>query len=224
MGDANDREELADRVAALEDRLSTLQGELSRRERDRGPRIPTPREVLRATDDHAIPAIIAILQAHIHALRLLQRTVRMLAPPDSDSPTGPRRPPGFQRVARSLGSQLDELVADLDEATETVDSSRLDPLIEEARDIRAELGAMSDEARAASDRTDASADGSPEGGSPDEREPDADPVPDPDPPIDVDAELRSIKADLGEDNGATPPSETEEDEDDAGDGEAGEPD
>lgn len=208
MSDATDHEELADRVAALEERLSDLQADLQRRDGERGPRIPTPRDLLRATDDHGIPALIAILQAHIHALRLLQRTIRLLAPADSETASSSPRSPALRRATRSLASQLDELLADLDEATTSTEPSRLDPLVQEAQDIRAELGALTDEA---------AADARPE--TPDDRrhdeggdgeEPDADP----DPTIDVDAELRSIKSDLADENGTgTTAAEDDEDSD-----------
>lgn len=209
MTDPAGPEELADRVAELETRLDELQDELKREQRRRGPSIPTPGDLLRATDDHAIPAVIALLEAHIHALRLLQRTIRVLVPPDSSDRRSTDRP-AFRQARRSLASQLDDLLADLEGATASTESSRFDPLIEEARSIRTELSDLSEPTRNIdADKTDEPADADRDAGSSTDGD---------DTDIDIDAELRSIKSDLSESNEEPDADADEEDEEDDPDG------
>ncbi len=195
MAESPDPDELAERVADLEVALREIQTELQDEQVSRGPRLPSPRDILRVTDQHAIPGIIALLEAHIHALRILQRTIRMIDGGQVASDQSREVSTSLQRATNSLSEQLDRLVQDLDRARTTTDRSGLESLIDEAREIRNELAAVS----------------SPE--SPDETT-DASAEPDPDetddsPSIDVEEELRSIRSEV--DEGA------ENDDEDGGD-------
>lgn len=193
MSDAGGPEELVDRVASLEEQLDDLHGELKRHERARATRGSATRDVLRATDEHAIPALIAILEAHIHVLRLLQRTIRLLAPPSTTSTAERIRSNAIRGVVRSLTEQLDELVADLDDVPEGADAGSLEPLVEEARAIRADLAALTAHGTAmTSDGSEPCVD---ESTQPAEGDP-----ADEQTRIDIEAELRSIKSEFSEDD------------------------
>lgn len=196
MANSPDPDELADRISSLEESLTRLQHELQTDQQGGPPRLPRPGDILRATDDHAIPAIIALLEAHIHALRLLQRTIRLVAPPPRSRDGSPGST-AFRRATDSLTAQIEQLLGDLDEIPTNREPNALDPLIEEAKAIRAELSAMSDPTNIPiedpndfdeQDDTDASEDNT---------------------GIDIDAELDSIRSELTDDK-STP----EDDEDD----------
>jgi len=78
MTDRRD-DDLADAVEELSSQLETLRDELER-DAPRGPlglpRPPSPGEVLRFTDEVAIPGTIAILEANVRLLETVQRAIR----------------------------------------------------------------------------------------------------------------------------------------------------
>lgn len=101
--------DLADAVAALGDALETT----SR------PRLTTPRpaDVLRATDEVAIPTLIAVLEAQIRMLKLLQRGTRLFrydqAIRDQAASGGADGRIGGRDRSEALLSQLDQTLARL---------------------------------------------------------------------------------------------------------------
>lgn len=195
MSEEADPENLADRLDRLEDQLADVQAELKQhRDETRGP-VPSPVDLLRVADQHAIPGLIALLEAHIHALRLLQRTIRVMVP-DSQTPQPTGTPVTIERAASSVADQLDRLIADLRDTTAAPEHNSLDPVIQEAREIRDELTRLADSAE-----LDGQEDMISEGDRPDP---------------DIDAELQSIKSELG--NDGEPPDDDESADPDAGDG------
>ena len=173
-----DPEELANRIDELESRLQSLQDDLKTQQLQEGFHIPRPGEILRMTDQHAIPALIAILEAHIHALRLLQRTIRLVStgrdPGSAPEATGP-----LDRARRSVRTQLDSLIDDLESVSDASSNPALRELQEEAEEIKSELSDRSDgvEESVAEPTEEASSTEA-------------------DPKIDVEDELESIKSDL----------------------------
>jgi hypothetical protein len=164
--DPRDPEEVA---TALSETLRELQGEL--RPRRRPPRPPTPRELLRFTDEYAIPALVSGLEASIRTLELLQGAIRLV----ERRPTGDVDRPDFGEAGRATLDRLDGLLADLGDAIEGEPS---DPearrLLAEARSLREEL----DAALAPAEETEAGRQV----------------------PVDVEGELRSIKEDVDDDS------------------------
>lgn len=180
MSDASGEVSLARLATDLAHSLRDLQREL-----DDGPgrpRLPTPQELLRFTDEVAIPALILVLETNIRALRLLQRALRFAEGRDT-RPTGGSSEVRDRAIALSQTTldRLDGVLADAQDAIEGQppdEDSR--ELLDEARDLRTEI-----DDRLAAERSDtASAGGTP-------AETDSDAV-----PVDVDSELQSLKDDL----------------------------
>lgn len=200
MGDPAD-DELADRVSALEGTLEELREELEPQRGPLGlPRPPTPRDVFRFTDEYAIPAAIAILEANVRTLELLQAIIR--------GARGAPREDEIRGRATSLGrttvERVDRALADLGSVIEDADL----PRNAEARTLLEEARSLNDEVRnsfASTDRTGrigVDADPSvPEAGDADTDDHDEETPDDARPgiEIDVDAELESIKDELDED-------------------------
>ncbi|MBX0294158.1 DUF7547 family protein [Haloarcula nitratireducens] len=156
------------------------------------PRPPTPSELLRFTSDVTIPAAILVLQTNIEALKLLRRALRMAdgRPAASESATNEVRQRATQ-LSRVTLSRLDDALTDLQDAMEgRPQDEEARELLDEARRLRSDLDDR------LSERPDEN------GTAPEDS---ADEV---DVPVDVDAELKSIKDDI---DGV----------DDAGDGEGG---
>ncbi|WP_284014098.1 DUF7547 family protein [Halobaculum litoreum] len=191
--DPRDDEELAALVDELETTLADLRAELTDRERERGgrspdrrrddrggrrrptrepPRPPAVGELFRFTSDYTIPTVVAVLEATVEALELLQGVIDLAAP--GETPERRRRRSG-RRDRRGLGrSVLSDALADgvtsaTDRATadaadalarlrETLaeadlpndDESR--DLVADARDLSAELERRVRESRATVDR------------------------------------------------------------------------
>lgn len=134
-----------ERIAELEERIEELSEEL--RSPPEGPfglpRPPTPGEVLRFVDDHAIPTTIAILEANVRALKALRGAISLLRRTEKRDPTG--RAEGLRdrtdSVAREAVTELDRAVSDLADA---IEGNGL-PDDEEARSVLQEIRSVRDE-------------------------------------------------------------------------------
>ncbi|MFB6174209.1 MAG: hypothetical protein ABEI39_06160 [Halobacteriales archaeon] len=131
------RDDLEARIEELEGTLREVRDDL--RDPPRGPlglpRPPTPREALRFADEYAIPAAIAILEANLRTLELLQGALR----------TARRGEDSRERVegiGREAADRIEAALADLQEALQASDLPS-DPeareLLAEARELNAEL-------------------------------------------------------------------------------------
>ncbi|EMA30309.1 DUF7547 family protein [Haloarcula japonica] len=142
------------------------------------PRPPTPGELLRFTSDVTIPAVILVLKTNIEALKLLRRALRMAE--GRPTSTGSASDEVRQRasdLSRATLSRLDGALTDLQQAVEgRPEDEDTRELIQEAQQLRDQI-------------QDRLAD---EPGMSEEVDPDQVT----DVPVDVDAELRSIKDDI----------------------------
>jgi len=142
------------------------------------PRLPTPGELLRFTSDVTIPAVILILKSNIEALKLLRRALRMAdGRPTSTGSASDEVRRRASDLSRATLSRLDGALTDLQQAVEGT------PEDEEARELIQEAQQLRDQIR------DQLADETGERG-------DSEPAQVTDVPVDVDAELRSIKDDI----------------------------
>ncbi|MFB6084151.1 MAG: hypothetical protein ABEJ94_07900 [Halorientalis sp.] len=189
MSDSASDEDLARLAADLARSLRDLQRELEPGRRRRL-RPPSPRELLRFTDEVAIPGAILFLETNVRALRLLQRAIRLADPErgvtdDGDAAVRDRA----VQLSRTTVRKLDDVLADVQDAVEgRPTDDEAERVLAEARSLRDEI----DDRLAAEPASDA---------------PDVDSADDASVPVDVDAELRSIKDDLdggdGDDGPAT---------------------
>lgn len=198
-GDDADRD-VATTAGELAAELEALREEL-RRER-RGPfglpAPPRPGELLRFADERAIPFAVAVLEANIRALELLQGAIRLV---ESGRNAGTEAAAARERarsVSRASLERLDDVLADLEAvvtSSETPPDETAADIVTEARRLREEL------ADALSDARDG---GEPEtsGGGEDETTgtavTDAGDDGDTAPQVDVEGELESIKRELDE--------------------------
>lgn len=204
MADATDGdpdEELATAVDELADVLRELRGEL--RPGRRGPfglpAPPSPGELLRFTDEHAIPFAIAVLEANIRTLELIQGTIRLAS---SGKAAGEEASQAGKRAAslgRSTLRRLDDVLSDLEAAANDGALPRQEAareVLEEARALRAEvddaLATRVDDGESMADEEWPSGDGSVIDVHDDERANGDDRT-----DVDVEGELRSIKQELG---------------------------
>ncbi|MFC7098737.1 DUF7547 family protein [Halobaculum marinum] len=174
--DPRDSEDIAALVEELETTLSQLRAELAEREgrapdtRDRRPRDrwddrrrtdpprpPAVGELFRFTSDYTIPTVVAILEATIEALELLQGVVDLAAPGE----TPERRRHRDRRDRRGLGrTMLSDALADgVSSATDRASTDAADalarlrealteadlPTDEESRDLVADARELSAE-------------------------------------------------------------------------------
>jgi hypothetical protein len=213
-----DREALAAQLDELEDTLTDLRGELQAE--DSGPPQP-PRlgELLRFTEQYTIPTVIAILEATIQSLELLQRTLRLADPTRAAREESDAARDRLDQVGSEAGDQLAGALADLRTALSEADlpenpDSR--DLIEDARELTGEIETrlrdaeqtVSDQRRAekssrgvmidVDDGTD-----SDEAGDGDSGSNEADPADSTSASVDVDAELESIKHELDDSDTAS---------------------
>ena len=160
--------------------LQDLETEVEPTTADGRPRPPSPGELLRFTSDVTIPAAILILKTNIEALKLLRRALRMAdgRPATSQSGAGEVRRRATE-LSKTTLSRLDAALSDLQDAVEgRPQDEEARRLLDEARDLRGDLAEQLDGA--------ASTDG-------------ADAVEGTEVPVDVDAELRSIKDEIDDD-------------------------
>lgn len=143
-------EDLEERVARLEADVRDLRSELRPRGPFGLPRPPTPGELIRATDEHAIPAVIASLTAAIHALELLRAVLRA----SGHRPRADAAPAGTGTGSASAGrvgaaalARLDGALSDLSGALSGAppDSETRD-LLAEVRELRDEIAARVEDA------------------------------------------------------------------------------
>ena len=195
-------------VTELVRTLRELESEFEPRTESGLPRPPSPRELMRFTSDVTIPAAILVLRTNIEALKLLQRALRMAdgRSPATGSGAGEVRDRA-QRLSEATLSRLDGALADLQDAVEgRPEDAEARDLLEEARELRRDveerLDGRTNGESPARDGTDGDgADGDVVGGDAGD---DTASV-----PVDVDAELRSIKDEF-EDGGADEAAEDDE--------------
>lgn len=195
-------DDLADLADDLAGTLEELRQEL-RTQTPRGPlglpRPPTPRELLRFTDEFAIPTAIAVLEANIRALELLQGTIRLVETEREAADRTRRTRDRAEAVSRTTLDRLDDALHDLQRAASEgalpsdADARRI---IEDARALRADLeerlrGAEADADALRRRERDEGTVIDVEGPD-DSRDGDGEDEPD----IDVEEELDSIRADL----------------------------
>jgi len=172
-------EDLRTLVVELRRTLTDLEETLEPRTAGGLPRPPTAREFARFTSDVAIPGAILVLRVNVETLRLLQRTLRMA---DGRSPAEGARATDVGRRARDVSratlDRLDDALGDLQAAVEgTPPDDEARELLERARSLREEV-----DARLVTPTVD---DGRSET----------------DVPVDIDAELRSIRRAVDEQDG-----------------------
>lgn len=264
MPDRSDRsssDSLPDLVDSLETTLRDLR-QLLTEERDgssvvpdrqdmgrrRGPPAPPRmRDILRFTEEYTIPTVIAVLEANIRLLRLMQASLRAVDPERSAfgdaRGSGSALTDGVRRAATGAGrasadglaSALDELQRALAES-DTPENPEARELLTDARTLSEEIQARIREGRAQADRArnEGNAKRTTDGLGPnairidvrdeaDEAEGtgDADTEAAADEPkvdVDVDAELQSIKEQMGAAEGAVADEEVD-DSDATGDAE-----
>lgn len=203
MSDSTD-EELATDVEQLADVLSELREQLRPRRGPLGlPAPPTPGELLRFTDEQAIPFAIAVLEANVRALELLQGAIRLVqSGREADAEARRARDRAASLSRRSL-ERLEGVLSDLEE---NLSDGEL-PRQAEAREVLSEARRLRDEVEEALAER---ADGPPDGPSGAGSEPgefggtghddgptfdgagDGEQV-----DVDVEGELRTIKEELG---------------------------
>ncbi|MFT4890217.1 MAG: hypothetical protein ACI9YT_001131 [Halobacteriales archaeon] len=226
----DDRQELADLAADLESVLRDLRTEVEP-DRRRGPlglpRPPEPRRVLQFADQVAIPATIAILEANVKLLQALQRAIRLTESGRRVREEGSAMGDRAADVSRTTLDRLGSTLEDLQEATEgggTPESGPARELIEEARRLRDEIDTRLREAQGTTleDFQDADEGGREEGAESEAGGTAADSSSG-EVPVDVEAELDSLKDQYGEDDadGQGGASDGEDGSEDDGDGPAG---
>lgn len=148
MSDSND--ELIDAVRELTRTIDDLQTVLEAnaggpRLRPR-PRPPTPRELLRFTDEVAIPAAIVALETSVRALEGFQRTLKLARTErdvrDRTSTATDAASERANALRRTTLSQLDTILTQLQRATtdeDAVEDDRVSDLLSEARALRDDL-------------------------------------------------------------------------------------
>jgi hypothetical protein len=144
-------------VRDLADTLEELRAEF--RDPPRGPlglpRPPSPRQVLRLTEQHTIPAIVAVLETNIRLLELLAAAIRVadgrpLDAVDGDEglltagsrtleAAGRKGGDGLAAASRATLERLDDALAELQDAADggEADDPEVQRLLSEARRLRA---------------------------------------------------------------------------------------
>jgi len=229
MSDSNGPrdEELARTAGDLADSLRDLRDEVGPGRRPRRgpfglPRPPTPREVLRFTDEVAIPATIAVLEVNIKLLEAVQKAIRLAETErrareqgeevaDRAREGGRAVRSGAGRVGRETLDRLDDALDDLQTAVEEGSLPREETareILTEARELRADLESQVRDAEETADEQrrrerendreagrdrDAGISSSDEDGENSASDESDGEEDETGPQVDVDAELRSIK-------------------------------
>ncbi|WP_254530174.1 DUF7547 family protein [Natrinema gelatinilyticum] len=233
MADHDD--ELVDAVRELAQTIDALRDELddSRSRRRTSLRPPTPRELLRFSDEVALPAILAVLETSVRALEAFQRSLKLVRGErearDRTAAAAEATSERTSELRRTTLSQLDAVLAELQRA---VSEGGL-PADEQARDLLTEARTLRDDVdrrlRDAAERETRTTDQSQttadrgieidiEDGTPADTETDADgdrPGDDRDSAVDVDAELETLRDRYGSDEGAQGDSNGDDDRDGA---------
>lgn len=195
--------DLADELAELERSVRHLQEELKSRS-PRGPlglpRPPSPGEVLQFTEESAIPALIAILEAHVRMLEAIQHGIRLARTGESSTRSAAQT---VDAVNEETINQLDRLVETIQEVAGALpknDQARA--VLSEAEELRDTIEERVEEAKKSVEEqpSEDQIDSTEFGESQDRPE-----------TIDIDAELQSIKRQLN-DHGEDDENEPEESE------------
>ncbi|AFO58609.1 MULTISPECIES: hypothetical protein [Natrinema] len=145
MADSDD--ELADAIRELARTIDALRDELEGpRSRRRPPlRPPTPRELLRFTDEVALPAALAVLETSVRALEAFQRGLNVVRTGqearDRTEAATEATSERASELRRTTLSQLDSVLSELQRAA----SEGGLPADEEARDLLAEARELRDD-------------------------------------------------------------------------------
>ncbi|MFC4246164.1 hypothetical protein ACFOZ7_04030 [Natribaculum luteum] len=212
---ANRDEDLAESIDELTQTLRDLRHELEPRPEPRL-RPPTPGELLRLTDEVAIPALVAILEANVRALEAFQRGLRLVRRDrDVRERTGRATDVTRTRATELRETTLEQLDGALAELQRALGEGALPQnrqardLVEDARELRDEVDRR---LRDAGEEVDAETKGRTIeiDDSTDDRPDESD--------VDVDAELETLKDQYGSDDagdetdGDEPDDETGENE------------
>ncbi|ELY74602.1 DUF7547 family protein [Natrinema pallidum] len=145
MADSDD--ELADAIRELARTIDALREELEGpRSRRRPPlRPPTPRELLRFTDEVALPAALTVLETSVRALEAFQRSLNVVRTGqearDRTEAATEATSERASELRRTTLSQLDSVLSELQRAA----SEGGLPADEEARDLLAEARELRDD-------------------------------------------------------------------------------
>lgn len=143
-------------------------------------RPPTPEELLRFTSDVTIPAAILVLKTNIEALKLLRRALRLAEGRPATASSGPGVQQRATALSRATLARLDDALSDLQGAIEgEPPDAEARELLTEARELRESLAEQLAESQSSNGDTAESTEV----------------------PVDVDAELQSIKDDIGDVSG-----------------------
>lgn len=136
-------------LARLADELSTTLRDLTEelragREPPRGPlglpRPPTPRELLRFTDEYTIPTAIAVLEANVRMLEALQGAIRLARAGDEVDKRGRETRVRTEELGLEALDRLDDVLADLQGALEgRPTDTEARTLLDDARALRHEI-------------------------------------------------------------------------------------
>ena len=140
--DRPDRAELAAQLDELEATLTDLRSELRTEERRGPPRPPRLGELLRFTEEYTIPTLIALLEATIKSLELLQRTLRLADPARAAREEGEAARSRLDEVGSEAGNQLAGALAELRTALAEADlpeNPESRDLITDARELTGEI-------------------------------------------------------------------------------------
>ncbi|QLG47595.1 DUF7547 family protein [Natrinema halophilum] len=145
MADHDD--ELVDAVRELTRTIDALRTELEESSARRRPplRPPTPGEVLRFTDEIALPAVIAVLETSVRALEAFQRSLKLVQggreARNRTSAAAEATSDRTSELRRTTLSQLDTVLSELQRAASTGGL----PADEQARDLLAEARELRDD-------------------------------------------------------------------------------
>jgi hypothetical protein len=151
MSDTSGRDGEDAREQPMEERLAELETQIEELRRQIGPprgplglpRPPSPGELLRFADEHAIPTTIAILEANVRALEALRDAIGLLRRVEDRDRR--ERSEGLRdrtdTLAREAIEEFDRAVMDLAEAVEgggLPDEEEARSVLREARTVREE--------------------------------------------------------------------------------------
>lgn len=144
MNETRDDRDPAAVAEELSETLDRLRDELAVDRPPRGPlglpRPPTPREVLRFTDEAAIPAAIAVLEANVKTLELLQHAIRLADSERAARERGSAARSEARAVGRATLDRLDAALADVRSAVEDEPpDSDVRAILEEAHALQMEI-------------------------------------------------------------------------------------
>ncbi len=139
--------ELEDLLADLETTLDELRSELRSSPGSGPPRPPRLSELLRFTEEYTIPTVIAVLEATIRSLELLQRLLRLADPGRTgDGGVGRERTSPSRALATGVGRDAaDQVTRALEELQRALSEADLpqEPesrsILEDARSLSAEI-------------------------------------------------------------------------------------